>query len=440
MVYDIAKDDWTMLPEMARERDECTGVFEVNKEGLFRVVSGYCTLMQGRFERIAEAFDVGEWPWLPVEEEVVPERESSKTCVVGGDGRIYAENFSYMEDLIPGLPEEIGLECLIRVPHGTLPLLRQVCSRWKQAIESPLFHHLRRSAGFSHHLIIFVEARQAVRCTLRFFSSHPYCRLVALNLSTGEWAPLPSIPLVFVSHPFFFWVVASGLHLVVIGGLDRYSVSCNDSVYVYSFLSNTWRHGRPMPGPTRFLFACAGTTGNQVIIAGGDDERKNALKSVMVYDIARDDWTTLPEMPREHEDCTRFFSAGLFQVIGGSKQKTLQWSREEDWLWQAMEEEFSKTCMMGGYGRIYKRGVGGKMLLVKEGEEWREVAELPEDVRGSPIMVAWVEILMVARVESCCWPSTVFLLEMKKGVATGWRRVAFPKKYHGYFYTACVDI
>ncbi|KAI0491787.1 hypothetical protein KFK09_026047 [Dendrobium nobile] len=354
-----------------------------------------------------------------------------------------------MEDLIPGLPEEIGLECLIRVPHGTLPLLRQVCHRWKQATESPFFHYLRRSAGSFHHLIIFIEARRAARRSLRFFSSHPYCRLATLNQSTGEWAPLPPIPF-YLRHPFFFCIVASGLHLVVIGSLYRDSLSCNDSVYVYSFLSNTWHLGQPMPGPTRFLFACAGSPENQVFIAGGHDERKNALKSAMVYDIAKDNWTMLPEMAREREDCTGVFAAGLFQVIGGSMQKRLEWSREAfdvgEWRWRAMEEdavpeeEFLKTCVMGGLGRIYKCGVGGKMLLVKEGEDWREVAELPEDVRGSPIMVSWAERLMVARVESSGWPSAMFVLEMKKGVAIGWRRVAFPKKYHGYFYTACVDI
>ncbi|KAL0905781.1 hypothetical protein M5K25_024219 [Dendrobium thyrsiflorum] len=186
-----------------------------------------------------------------------------------------------MEDLIPGLPEEIGMECLIRVPHETLPLLRQVCRRWKQAIESPLFHHLRRSASSSHNLNIFIEARSAARRSLRFFSSKPYCRLAAFNRSTVVLPP-----------------AITGLHLVLIGGLDRYSLS-NDGVYVYSFLSNTWRRGRPMPGPTRFLFACTGNPNNQVFIAGGHDERKKALKSAMVYDIAKDDWTMLPEMARE---------------------------------------------------------------------------------------------------------------------------------------------
>ncbi|KAL0905782.1 hypothetical protein M5K25_024220 [Dendrobium thyrsiflorum] len=79
-------------------------------------------------------------------------------------------------------------------------------------------------------------------------------------------------------------------------------------------------------------------------------------------------------------------------------QKRLEWSREAfdvgERRWRAMEEEavqkeeFSKTCVIGGHGQIYNCGVGGKILLVKEGEEWREVAELPEEVRGSDLVKA----------------------------------------------------
>ncbi|PKU69310.1 F-box/kelch-repeat protein [Dendrobium catenatum] len=79
-----------------------------------------------------------------------------------------------------------------------------------------------------------------------------------------------------------------------------------------------------MPGPTCFLFACAGSPSNQVFIAGGHDERKNALKLAMVYDIAKDDWTMLPEMTREREDYMLVFVAGLFQVVGGSMHKRLE--------------------------------------------------------------------------------------------------------------------
>jgi len=58
--YDVVNDMWILLPNMARERDECKVVFCAgdNGFGTTKVVGGYCTEMQGRFERSAEEFDV----------------------------------------------------------------------------------------------------------------------------------------------------------------------------------------------------------------------------------------------------------------------------------------------------------------------------------------------------------------------------------------------
>jgi hypothetical protein len=84
-VYDVVNDVWAQLPDMARERDECKAVFcrSVNGAGTIRVVGGYCTEMQGRFERSAEEFDVATWKWGPVEEEFLDDATCPRTCVDG---------------------------------------------------------------------------------------------------------------------------------------------------------------------------------------------------------------------------------------------------------------------------------------------------------------------------------------------------------------------
>ncbi|KAJ1404079.1 Kelch-type beta propeller [Sesbania bispinosa] len=88
--YDVARDVWVPMPDMARERDECKAVF---RRGKLRVVGGYCTEMQGRFERSAEEFDVTTWQWGPVEEEFLDDAACPRTCVDGGDdaeeGKMY---------------------------------------------------------------------------------------------------------------------------------------------------------------------------------------------------------------------------------------------------------------------------------------------------------------------------------------------------------------
>ncbi|KAH0450227.1 hypothetical protein IEQ34_020919 [Dendrobium chrysotoxum] len=150
--------------------------------------------------------------------------------------------------------------------------------------------------------------------------SLPSHRLAALHQSSGEWVPFPTIPLFPQSLPLFCTLPASGIHLVVVCGWDPETLTCSDAVYVYSFLSATWSHDRPMPGPTRSFFTCAASPSNQVFIAEGHNEEKNALKSAMVYDIAKDDWTMLPEMARERDECTGVFEvnkAGLFRVVSG---------------------------------------------------------------------------------------------------------------------------
>lgn len=82
LAYDVANDAWVSLPDMARERDECKAVF---RRGKVCVIGGYCTEMQGRFERSAEVFDVATWMWGPVEEEFLDVAACPRTCVDGGD-------------------------------------------------------------------------------------------------------------------------------------------------------------------------------------------------------------------------------------------------------------------------------------------------------------------------------------------------------------------
>ncbi|RVW34100.1 F-box/kelch-repeat protein [Vitis vinifera] len=68
------------------ERDECKGVFH---RGKFHVIGGYCTEMQGRFERSAEAFDFANWEWDKAEEDFLEDSTCPRTCVDGGDMGMY---------------------------------------------------------------------------------------------------------------------------------------------------------------------------------------------------------------------------------------------------------------------------------------------------------------------------------------------------------------
>lgn len=88
LVYDVEKNEWVQLPDMAKDRDECKGVFH---DGKFHVIGGYCTERQGRFEPSAEIFNVTTWQWEDVQEHFLQAAMCPRTCSVGNDKDFYMD-------------------------------------------------------------------------------------------------------------------------------------------------------------------------------------------------------------------------------------------------------------------------------------------------------------------------------------------------------------
>ncbi|BBH07507.1 Galactose oxidase/kelch repeat superfamily protein [Prunus dulcis] len=64
-VYDVRENEWTELPGMSQERDECEGFVSGSE---FWVVSGYGTDSQGGFVGCAEVYEIGSGQWRRVED------------------------------------------------------------------------------------------------------------------------------------------------------------------------------------------------------------------------------------------------------------------------------------------------------------------------------------------------------------------------------------
>ncbi|KAG0498950.1 hypothetical protein HPP92_003641 [Vanilla planifolia] len=317
------------------------------------------------------------------------------------------EENSMKKTLMSSLPEEIVDECLIRVHHQSFPLLRGVCRRWNQLLGSPDFLRFRRSAGHARSLLVLSQAESSSFFhsgpAINYAACFPFHRLVVHDPATGDWATLPQIPGLRENVPRFCRLAAVGGVLVVIGGWDPDTWSASDGVYVYSFLTGSWRRGRSMPGPRRSFFACSGGAG-MVLVAGGRDEDKNALRSAMVYDVSADQWTELREMRSERDDCDGMFVDRGFLVVGGcgtAMQAKFGWSAEEfdiwEWRWRPIVEDALeaegcclRSCAASGEGRIYSCGINGR-LVMKEGRDggWKTVAEFPEDAQMAPLLASW---------------------------------------------------
>ncbi|KAJ8504169.1 hypothetical protein OPV22_005055 [Ensete ventricosum] len=356
------------------------------------------------------------------------------------------------QQLLPGLPDDIARECLIRVPYRGFPTARSVCRLWKRELDSPCFYRIRKGAGLTRSVVAFAQAESAPATGSSAVKKTPCYRLSLFEPATGAWSLLPPVPGLPHGLPFFCRIAAAERELVVVGGWDPKTWAASDGVHVYDFATGSWRRGAPVPGPRRSFFACAtASVGGRVavVVAGGHDEEKNALRSAMAYDVASDTWSPLPDMAMQRDECRGVCLDGRFYVIGGySTEAQGRFSRTAEALdvaagqWGAVEEDkldegtCPKTCVVGGDGRLYMcRGDQGLQLTLLDAAGWRVVAEVPADARVAPELVPWDGGLMVMGSETHGGAQTGYIME--PGTAT-WKKVEVPpEEYSGNIHAGC---
>ncbi|XP_010508332.1 PREDICTED: F-box/kelch-repeat protein At2g44130-like [Camelina sativa] len=225
-------------------------------------------------------------------------------------------------DLIPGLPSELAVECLIRVPYQFQSAMKSVCRSWRTLITSDSsFIQERRRCGKAELLLCLVQplkpptpeskpveednnktednkSQPRVFCTPRFGLS-----VYNSAMSTWHRVAFPNkeqIPL------FCECVVLQDAgKVLLIGGWDPETLQPTRDVYVLEFAGRKWRRGTPMK-ESRSFFACASVGSTKVYVSGGHDDQKNALRSAEVYDVEKDEWSTIPPMTEGRDECQGF--------------------------------------------------------------------------------------------------------------------------------------
>ncbi|KAL5975171.1 hypothetical protein ACLOJK_031850 [Asimina triloba] len=352
------------------------------------------------------------------------------------------------EQLIPGLPDEIARECLARVPCNRFCNVRAVCRGWRAELDSPDFYIFRKSTGLSRSVVAFSQ-NERTSTAAKHPDTPPVFRLSLIDPISGAWERPPPVPGHPHGLPLFCRVAASGRSLVVIGGWDPATWSATDAVHVYDLASATWRAGAPMPGPLRSFFGYASDSRSTVYVAGGHDEHKNALRSALAYDVAKDKWAPLPDMARERDECKGVFWRGEFHVIGGygtEGQGRFVRSGESfcnaTWQWGPEEEDVLEvctcpsTCGVGPDSNLYM-SVGGH-VVVREGAMWRRVAKLPREAEAVKCLVAYRRGLVVVACGGQRGPHSTHVLELVGPMRRcTWTRVDMPAGYAGHVSEGC---
>lgn len=349
-------------------------------------------------------------------------------------------------DLLPGLPFDVAMECLIRLPLHRLSSATSVSKNWKAQIEFPDFLSFRKSSRTFQSIFVFAQLWvDPTRMLSPKIAGPLFYRLVAFDPENRKWSDLPPVPDFPNGLPILCHLAAVGSELVVIGGCDPMDWRIFDSVFIYNFLNDKWRRGAHMPGGQRFLFGCASDSNRVVYVAGGHDEDKRALKSVLKYDVAENKWTELPDMARERDECKAIFHHGKFHVIGGySTEGQGRFTKDAEvfntstWRWGPVEDEFiedatcPRTCIACEDGCMYKCCKGH--VMVRKGATWRVLIGLPDEMCHVDYVTAWREKLLVIGYSAFGGAHKTYLLDVKDCT---WEQVEASVEYSGHVQSGC---
>ncbi|URD96301.1 Kelch motif [Musa troglodytarum] len=252
-----------------------------NSRGVVRVeaplvdsVSCYCKVDSG-LKTVIGARKFVPGAKICLQPEMIPNGpRSSNSC---------RERSRNQEPLLPGLPDDLAIACLVRVPRVDHQNLQFVCKRWNQLLSGNYFYSLRKTLGMAEEWVYVIKRERGRRITWHAFD--PIHQL---------WRPLPPVPTDYSGAVGFGCAVLSGCYLYLFGGKNPSKGSMRHVVF-YNAWTNKWHRAPDMIRKRHFFGSCV--INNCLYVAGGKCEGgQRTLHSAEVYDPSRNRWTSIAEM------------------------------------------------------------------------------------------------------------------------------------------------
>lgn len=354
-------------------------------------------------------------------------------------------------ELIPGLPDDVAMECLARVPSRSHRCMRRVCRRWRGTVGSAEFRRRRMAAGASEDMVFLVQTAPA-RGDGKGSTSE--CALVAANLTTGEWRRVEGPAETWRPVPLFAQCAAAGdgRHVAVVGGWDPDTLRPTSDVRLLDVPAGTWRRGPKMPD-SRSFFGCAGGGGN-VYVAGGHDECKNALRSAFAYSVGADAWRALPDMLEERDEPQlvvatpgRVLAASGYPTEAqGAFKDTAEWYNAGGGAWTSecdvvSDGDTAGTCLASVRGTVWAVGAGkgGVREWDDNARAWKDVADGPPGMKACVKAVGVGSdgaVLVFGTVADAAAEGVNYSAWVMEASSGAWKRVPVPSGFGGFVYSA----
>ncbi|KAG1333994.1 F-box/kelch-repeat protein SKIP30 [Cocos nucifera] len=251
-----------------------------------------------------------------------------------------------MSRLIDGLPDEVAIQCLARVPfyfHSTLQL---VCHSWRAALRSPELFKARCEVGASEELL----------CVLAFEPENIWQLYDPLR---DRWMTLPIMPSE-IRHLARFGVASVAGKLFVIGGGsdgvdpltgDHDRIFASNEVWSYDPLHREWMQRAPML-VHRAMFACC-TLNGKIIVAGGFTNCRKSISKAEIYDPEADAWEPLPDLRHTHTSACSGVVIGGKMHVSHKGLSTIQILEDEGQQWAVEDYGWLQGPMAVVQGELY---------------------------------------------------------------------------------------
>lgn len=211
--------------------------------------------------------------------------------------------------LIPGLHDDMALDCLALACMSDYPTLACLSKRFRFLIGSGYLYKLRRQLGI-------IEQWVYLACSLMPWEAFDPVR--------QRWMRLPMMPCDGCFSYADKESLAVGTELLVFGReLSGFAI------WMYSLVRHDWSRCLSMNLP-RCLFGSS-SHGAIAIVAGGSDRNGQVLKSAELYNSEMGCWENLPDMNLPRKLCSGFFMDGKFYVIGGMMNQTVSLTCGEEY-------------------------------------------------------------------------------------------------------------
>ncbi|KAG2688998.1 hypothetical protein I3760_09G118800 [Carya illinoinensis] len=192
------------------------------------------------------------------------------------------------EPLIPGLPDDVSLNCLLRLPVQSHAACKVVCKRWHLLLGSKERFFTRRKELGLKDPWLFVFAFH--KCTRKI-------QWQVLDLTQFSWHSIPAMPCKggkVCPHGFRCVAIPQESNLFVCGGVVSDGDCPLDLVLKYEMQKNRWTVMNQMI--TARSFFASGAINGMIYVAGGNSTDLFELDSAEVMDPIKGSWHSIASM------------------------------------------------------------------------------------------------------------------------------------------------